>query len=68
MTGSTGNARIAIPALTSLRFFAAAYGIFWVLLLLAAFLAQVAVERPCRTVIVRWYDRFRSKQETVPVR
>lgn len=53
---------------TADRFDAAAYGIFWVLLLLAAFLAQVAVERPCRTVIVRWYDRFRSKQETVPVR
>lgn len=53
---------------TSGHFDAAAYGMFWLLLLLAAFLVQAAVERPCRKAVVRWYDRFRDGPETIPVR
>ncbi|MBN2033798.1 MAG: acyltransferase [Deltaproteobacteria bacterium] len=43
---------------TADHFDAAGYGVFWLLLLLAAFFVRVAVEQPCRKAILRWYDRF----------
>ncbi len=40
------------------RFDGLAYLLFWIFLILSAFVAHVAVEGPCRRAVVRGYDRL----------